>query len=200
VRSYRFARCAQNGLILAAMLSPLLHQPAAAQWGRHFSAAVGPAIVVDDAPPHAGATARAAGSLWPGPRTMNLLADGYLTWLAPGSEDFTFIDGSFNQRLREIQFGVGLSALIAVSPERSVSPYLLAGGVYRRSDISGETTIRDQSGQVTQQVELDQTQDQVDILLGLGTAIRAGARRILLEVRAYGGTTIYLPITVGLTF
>jgi hypothetical protein len=148
VRSYRFARCAQNGLILAAMLSPLLHQPAAAQWGRHFSAAVGPAIVVDDAPPHAGATARAAGSLWPGPRTLNLLADGYLTWLAPGSEDFTFIDGSFNQRLREIQFGVDLSALVALSPEHSVSPYLLAGGVYRGSDIRGETTIRDQSGQV----------------------------------------------------
>jgi hypothetical protein len=171
-----------------------------AQWGQRFSVAAGPAIVVDNAPPHAGASVRAAASLGPGPRTLNLLADAYLTWLASGSEEFTFTNGSVVNRLRETQVGVGLSGLVAFSTRRAVSPYLLAGGVYRLSDIAGSSTVHDEFGQVVEQAEIDQTEDQVDILLGLGAAVRTGTRRVLVEARLYGGTTIYLPLTIGLTF
>jgi hypothetical protein len=173
-------------------------EPAWAQWGRQFSVAAGPAVVVKDSPPHAGATVRAAATLWRGPRTLNFQADAYGTWLAPGSEELAFTGAPIEGR-REIQLGVGLSALVALAAERTVSPYLLAGGVYRWSDVNGSAGLRDPSGQVTDWVEIDLTQDQFDILLGLGTAIRAGTRRVLLEIRAYGGATIYLPITVGLT-
>jgi hypothetical protein len=40
---------------------------------------------------------------------------------------------------------------------------------------------------------------QFDLLLGLGTAIQSGRRQLLVELRAYGGTVIYLPLTFGVT-
>ena len=198
--SHPLSICSGSFLLWQISIAAALANPADAQWGRRFSLSAGPAIVVDEAPPHAGIHLRGAAALLPGVRTVNLLADSYLTWLFPDSERLTFFDGSFEQRLRELQLGLGLSAFLALSAQAGFSPYLLAGGVYRWSDVAGENTIRDPAGQITNQAELDQTEDQLDILVGLGFAIRSGTRRVLIEARAYGGTTIYIPVTVGLTF
>ena len=171
-----------------------------AQWGRRFSVAAGPVVAISDTPPHAGVHLRAAGALAPGPRTLNLLADGYVTWLAPGSVELRRVfEPPFDIRERETQVGIGLSGLLNFLPQGSVSPYLLVGAVSRWSDASVRLTLRDDSGQVINQISQDMTEHQFDILLGLGTAIRWGGRRLLLEARLYGGTAINLPITVGLT-
>jgi hypothetical protein len=60
--------------------------------------------------------------------------------------------------------------MVNLDPEGSVSPYLLVGVLTRWSDVS---------------------------LLGLGTGISWGNRRLLLEARLYGGTAINMPITIG---
>jgi hypothetical protein len=188
-----------GSLPLLLLLVSALHQPAVAQWGQRFSLAAGPAIVVQDAPPYAGVHVRAAAALLRRVRTFNLLADGYLTWLAPGTEQLIFTIGSVDRRARETQFGFGLSGLLTLPEDHGLAPYLLAGAVYRRSDATSEVTIREDTGQIFE-FDVDETDDQLDLLLGLGVAIRAGARRVLVEARAYGGTTIHLPITVGMTF
>jgi len=170
-----------------------------AQWGRHFAVAAGPAIAVDDTPPYAGVHFRTSAALSPGPRTLNLLADAYITWMAPGTLEQPVTGGSFAVRDQETQLGVGLSGLLSFLRRGSVSPYLLVGGVYRWSDANRRLEARDDSGQVIDQVELSQNEDQFDILLGLGTAIHWGNRRLLLEARLYGGMAINMPITIGLS-
>jgi hypothetical protein len=80
-----------------------------------------------------------------------------------------------------------------------VSPYLLVGAVYRWSHASRRVWVQDAFGQVTR-FNSELNEDQFDILFGLGTAIRLGTRRLLLEARVYGGTAVYLPVTLGLTF
>jgi hypothetical protein len=171
-----------------------------AQWGRRFSVATGPAIGIDDTPPNAGVHLRASAAVAPGPRTLNLLADGYVTWLAPATvERGGVFEPPFSVRERETQAGIGLSGLLSFLPRSSVCPYLLVGAVSRWSDANARLTVRDDSGQVISQISQDQTEHQFDILLGLGTAIRWGARRLLLEARLYGGTAITMPITIGLT-
>ena len=184
-------------LIVIATLTP---GSALAQWGRRFTVAAGPAIGVDGTPPNSGAHLRTSAALSPGPRTLNLLADAYVTWLAPATSVDIFPGvGPVSTRDQETQVGAGLSALFSFFHQRSVSPYLLAGAVYRWSDASHRVEARDPLGQVIR-FEADVQEDQFDILLGLGTAINWGTRRLLLEARVYGGTTIYLPLTLGLTF
>jgi hypothetical protein len=177
----------------------LIPTPTFAQWGRRFAIAAGPAIAVEDTPPNAGVHFRTSAAFSPGPRTVNLLADAYVTWLAPATEVETFPGlGPVSSREQETQIGVGLSALFSFLREGSVSPYFLAGAVYRWSDASSRVEVDDGTGQITT-FRSSLNEDQFDILLGLGAAFRWGTRRVLLEARAYGGTTIYLPITLGLT-
>ena len=78
-------------LLFAPMLGP---DCAVAQWGRQFSIAVGPTFGIDDTPPNAGAHAHIAAALDPDPRTLNLVGDAYASWLAPGTGEFVFPDGS----------------------------------------------------------------------------------------------------------
>jgi hypothetical protein len=93
-----------GSLPLLLLLVSALHQPAVAQWGQRFSLAAGPAIVVQDAPPYAGVHVRAAAALLRRVRTFNLLADGYLTWPAPGTGQLIFTAVSVDRRVRETQF------------------------------------------------------------------------------------------------
>lgn len=187
------------GVLLLAVAT-LIPNPASAQWGRRFTIAAGPAIGVDGTPPDAGVHFRSSVALDPGPRTLNLLADGYVTWLAPGSTTFTDPGGSIEFRDKETQIGIGLSGLVTLLRDRTVSPYFLIGGVYRWSDAEQRIVLRDAAGQVVDQDTLELNEDQFDVLLGAGTAVRWGTRRVLLEARLYGGTVIYLPITLGLAF
>jgi hypothetical protein len=171
----------------------------AAQWGRHFSIAVGPSVGIDGTPPDIGAHFRVAGALAPGPRTLNLLADTYATWLAPGTREDFYPDGSLFVRDQENQFGIGVSGMLNFAARSSVAPYLLVGAVTRWSDANRRFEVRDLSGNPTQQGSISENKQQFDILLGLGTAITWGSRRLLLEARLYGGMAITMPITVGLT-
>jgi hypothetical protein len=173
--------------------------PAAAQWGRHFSLAAGPSVGIDGTPPDVGAHLRLSGALASGPRTLNLLADGYVTWMAPGTRETVFTDGSFLMRDQENQFGLGVTGMVNFSPRSSVSPYVLVGAVTRWSDADRRFELRDSSGQIVDQGRISDTEHQFDILLGLGTAFSWGARRLLLEARVYGGMAITMPITIGLT-
>jgi hypothetical protein len=184
-------------LLTAAIIIP---SSMSAQWGRHFAIAAGPAIGVDDTPPDGGPHIRLSVAADPGPRTLNLLADLYVTRLVPGGETFTSTNGSLEFRNDETQIGIGLSGLITLLKDRTVSPYLLVGGVYRWSDANGRVVLLDAAGQVVTEDSVGLTADQFDTLFGAGTAIRWGSRHFLAEIRAYGGTIIYLPITVGLTF
>jgi hypothetical protein len=178
----------------------LIPGSATAQWGRHFTAAVGPSVGIDGTPPHVGVHVRISGALAPGPRVLNLLADGYVTWMAPGTREDVFFDGSsFFIRDQENQVGLGVNGMVNFSPRGSVSPYLLVGAVTRWSDANRRFELRDASGQITDQSRISQTEHQFDILLGLGTAFSWGARRLLLEARLYGGMAINMPITIGLT-
>jgi hypothetical protein len=186
--------------VLLFAVAALIPDNASAQWGRRFTIATGPAIGIDGTPPDAGVHFRSSVALDKGPRTLTLLADAYVTRLVPASETLTFTDGSIEFRDEETQIGIGLSGLVTLLRDRAVSPYSLVGAVYRRSDASERAVLRDAAGQITDQATLELTENQFDILLGLGTAIRSGSRRILIEARLYGGTVIYLPITVGLTF
>lgn len=184
-------------LLLTATLTP---GSASAQWGQRFTVAAGPAIGVDGTPPNAGAHLRASGALSRGPQTLNLLADAYVTWLAPATSVDIFPGvGPVSTRNQETQVGAGLSALFSFFHQRTVSPYLLAGAVYRWSDASHRVEARNALGQLIR-FDAEVNEDQFDILFGLGTAIMWGTRRLLLEARVYGGTAIYLPLTVGLTF
>jgi hypothetical protein len=107
--------------------------------------------------------------------------------------------GIVTTRDQETQVGVGLNALFSFLHQNSVSPYLLVGAVYRWSHASRRAEALDAAGQViTFEAELNE--GQFDSVFGLGTGIRWGTRRLLLEARAYGGTVIYLPLTIGLTF
>jgi hypothetical protein len=177
----------------------LIPSPLAAQWGRHFSIAAGPSIGIDGTPPDAGAHVHVAGALAPGPRTLNLLADTYVTWLAPGTREDFFPDGSLFVRDQENQFGIGVSGMLNFAARSSVSPYLLVGAVARWSDANRQFEVRDLSGQPSQQGRISETEQAFDILLGLGTAISWGNRRLLLEARLYGGMAINMPIIIGLT-
>ncbi|HEY3012988.1 MAG TPA: hypothetical protein VGJ36_09590 [Gemmatimonadales bacterium] len=47
---------------------------------------------VDGTPPDAGAHFRVAAALAAGPRALNLLADTYVTWMAPGTREEFFPD------------------------------------------------------------------------------------------------------------
>jgi hypothetical protein len=186
--------------VLLLTVATLIPSSTSAQWGRRFTIAAGPAIGIDGTPPNAGVHGRLAVAIHPGPRTLNLLADVYVTGLLPGSETRTFTDGSIEVRDKETQMGIGLSGLVTLLRERAVSPYFLVGAVYRRSDADGRVVLRDAAGQIIDQVTLDLTENQFDILLGVGSAIQSGSRRVLIDARLYGGTAIYLPITLGLTF
>ena len=185
--------------LLLLVIATLIPGSALAQWGRRFTVAAGPAIGVDGTPPNAGAHLRTSAALSPEPRTLNLLADAYVTWLAPATTvDFFPGVGRVSTRDQETQLGGGLSAVITFFRQQAVSPYLLVGGVYRWSDASHRVEARDPLGQVIR-FEADAQEDQFDILFGLGTAIRSGTRRLVVEARVCGGTTIYLPLTLGLT-
>jgi hypothetical protein len=143
---------------------------------------------------------RISAALHRGPRTLNLLADGYVTRLLPASETFRDLSGSIEFRSQETQIGVGLSGLLTLLRNRAVSPYMLLGGVYRYSDHGEQVIVRDPAGGPIDDLSQDFSQDQLDILFGAGAAFLWGTRRILLEARVYGGTAIYLPVTLGLTF
>lgn len=184
------------GLILCGLLTP---SSTSAQWGSRFTIAAGPAIGIDGTPPDIGLHLRASAALDRGPRTLNLLADAYVTRLLPGGETFTDPGGSIEFRSQETQIGIGLSGLLTLRRDRAISPYVLVGGVYRRSDHGERVIVRDPSGPV-EEISEDFSHNQLDILFGAGAAFRSGTRRILLEARVYGGTALYLPITVGLTF
>lgn len=181
-------------------LLALVPNSARAQWGRHFSIAAGPSIGIDGTPPDAGVHVHVAGALAPGPRALNLLADGYFTWMAPGTNQGFFFGSTFVDRHQENQFGIGLSGIWNILPRSSVCPYLLVGVVSRWSDVSQQFVIRDESGQLVDQSSFSGTEHQFDLLLGLGAAMRWGSRRLLLEGRLYGGSAINMPITLGLTF
>jgi hypothetical protein len=177
----------------------LLPGPAAAQWGRRFTVAAGPSVGIDGTPPDIGAHFRISGALAPSPRPLNLLADGYITWMAPGTREDFSPDESFFVRDQENQFGIGVSGMLNFAPRSSVAPYLLVGLVTRWSDVNRRFEVRDLSGQPIEQGRISETEHQFDILLGLGTAISWGTRRVLLEARLYGGMAINMPITIGLT-
>jgi hypothetical protein len=183
-------------LILSGLVMP---GSSSAQWGGRFTIAAGPAIGIDGTPPDVGLHLRASGALDPGPRTLNLLADAYVTRLLPGSETLTDPSGSIEFRSQETQIGVGLSGLLTLRRDHPVSPYVLLGGVYRRSDHGERVIVRDPSGAVDERSR-DFSHNQLDVLFGAGTAFRSGTRRILIEARLYGGTALYLPVTLGLTF
>jgi hypothetical protein len=186
--------------LLLLVIATLIPDSALAQWGRRFTVAAGPAIGVDGTPPNAGAHLRTSAALSPTPRTLNLLADAYITWLAPATTVDIFPGvGPVSTRDQETQVGAGLSALFTFFRQQTVSPYLLAGAVYRWSDASRWVEARDPLGQPIS-FESEVNEDQLDILFGLGTAISWGSRRLLLEARVYGGTAIYLPLTLGFTF
>ena len=173
---------------------------ALAQWGRQFSIAAGPTIGIDKTPPDAGGHAHVAAAFDPDPRTLNLVADAYFSWMGPGTGEFVFPDGSsFFTREQEKQFGLALSGMLNFAPQKPVSPYLLLGVVSRFSDARADFKDRDPSGRIIDQWGYSQTDYQLDLLLGLGTAIKWGSRRLLLEARLYGGTAINVPLTIGLT-
>lgn len=187
------------GVVLVA-LATLIANPASAQWGQRFTVAAGPSIGIDDIPPDIGVHVRASVAATPRPRTFNVIADGYLTWLAPGTKTFTSPLGSVEFRNKETQIGVGLSGLVTFARRQPVSPYLLLGGVYRRSDASQRAVRRDPDGQVVEEAAAELKANDLDILVGLGAAFRWGSRRLLVEARGYGGSVVYLPVTLGLTF
>ena len=184
-------------LILSGLLMP---GSSSAQWGRRFTIAAGPAVGIDGTPPDAGLHLRTSAALHRGPGALNLLMDAYITRLLPASETFTDPGGSIEFRSQETQIGVGLSGLLTILRDHPISPYFLLGGVYRLSDHGERVIVRDAGGVPIDNLSEDFSQDQLDILLGAGGAFRWGTRRILLELRVYGGTAIYLPITFGLTF
>lgn len=181
-------------------LATAIANPASAQWGQRFTVAAGPAIGIDDMPPDIGVHFRASVAATPRPSTFNVIADGYLTWLAPGTKTFNSPLGSLEFRNQETQIGIGLSGLVTFAQRQSLSPYLLVGGVYRRTDATTRVVERDPAGQVVDQAAADLERNDLDILVGLGAALRWGSRRVLVEARAYGGTVVYLPLTLGLTF
>lgn len=177
------------------LMAPL---PLAAQEAQHFVLAAGPAFAIDDAPPDAGAHVR--GSLLFGsmPRTLNLVADAYVTWLAPGTQRFVGFEGPVDVRRQETQVGLGLNGMISLLPSRAVSPYFLVGGVVRWSHLNGRVTV--QNPELFEEADASVTRTQADILLGVGAAVRRGGHRLLFEARLYGGSVIYAPLTVGFTF
>lgn len=184
-------------LIFSGLLVP---SSSPAQWGRRFTIAAGPAMGIDGTPPDAGVHLRTSAALHRGPRTLNLLADAYVTRLLPASETFTDLSGSIEFRSQETQIGVGLSGLLTLLRDHAVSLYFLLGGVYRNSYHGEQVIVRDPAGGPIEDLSQDLSQDQLDILFGAGAAFRWGTRRILLEARVYGGTAVYLPLTFGLTF
>lgn len=185
--------------VLLLLLTTLVPSSASSQWGRRFTVAAGPAIGVDGTPPSGGAHLRTSAALSASPRTVNFLVDAYVTLLAGTAVDIFPGLGEVSTRDQETQIGGGASALFGFLHQRSVSPYLLVGAVYRWSDASRRVEARNALGEVTT-FNSDVNEDQIDILFGLGTALRWGTRRLLLEARVYGGTAIYLPLTFGVTF
>ena len=184
-------------LILSACLMP---SSISAQWGRRFTIAAGPALSVDHTPPNAGVHLRSSVVIHPGPRTLNLLVDGYVTRLLPGSKTFADLSGSLELRREETQIGRGLGGLLTFLSQRRVSPFLLLGGVYRHTDGEQRAMLRDAAGQTVDDFTSDVSANQLDILVGAGFAFRWGTRRLLLEARAYGGMARYVPVTLGLSF
>jgi hypothetical protein len=169
-------------LAAAAALAPAPVSAQATLASQRYTLALGPAVVLDHAPPSTGVHARASATAWTGPRPFNLVADVYATRLFPAG-------GAV--RLAETQVGLGVSGQATILPRSAVSPYLLLGAVLRHT--SATATFE---GAAAKDTAL-----QPDILLGGGLSARAGGgRRVSLEARLYGGTTIYMPVTLGLTF
>jgi hypothetical protein len=173
---------------LAAVVPASLHAQAMPA-PRRYTLAAGPAVVLDHAPPSMGAHLRGSVAARAGLRPLNVVADVYATRLFPGTET-VFAPGPIGVRRAETQVGVGVSGQATLFPSRAVSPYLLAGAVLRHS--SATVSAEGES--------LKDTALQPDLLLGGGLSVRAGGRRLSLETRFYGGTTIYMPVTIGLTF
>ena len=110
-------------VILTGLLMP---SSSSTQWGRRFTVAIGPAAGIDGTPPNLGVHLPTSAVLDRGPRTLNLLADAYITRLLPGSQTFTDPSGSIEFRSQETQIGVGLSGLLSVLRGPSGLALLLA--------------------------------------------------------------------------
>jgi hypothetical protein len=185
------------GLFLITLVLP---SSGAAQWGRRFALAAGPAIGVQDRPPDGGFHLRGSIALTPRPHRLNLLLDGYATWMPEASSLQITPGGLVAIWDKETQLGAELAGLVTFRRQRSISPYLLVGSVYRWSDAGRRVELIDPSGVHVTELFSKLRDSQFDILLGFGAAVQSGRRQLLVEVRAYGGTVIYLPFTFGVTF
>jgi hypothetical protein len=187
--------------LFACALITLVHPcSSAAQWGRRFAVTGGPAIGVQDRPPDGGFHLRGSVALSPRPHLLNLLLDGYATWMPEASEVQVTPAGFVAIWDKETQLGAEMAGLLTFRTQRSISPYVLVGSVYRRSNAGRRVELVDASGRQVTEIDSNTRASQFDILLGVGAAIQSGRRQLLVELRAYGGTVIYLPLTFGVTF